>query len=241
MKKVDLNVDIGEGFPFDEALLEFATSANVCCGVYAGSPELTRATIDLCRSKGVRVGIHPGYPNREAMGRETTSLAEAIASLPAQLAPFGFGEAMYVKPHGALYNLSSFASERSERVSEGSSRRPKIEPEAARLVEAIFEIPVTPRALMGLPGTGHELLARRNEVEFIREGFADRAYTASGRLVPRGEPGAILQDPAQIRAQVLNLAPRADSICLHGDTPGCLEFAELVRRTLVDAGYEVGW
>lgn len=241
MKKVDLNVDIGEGFRFDEALLEFATSANVCCGVYAGSEELTRQTIELCKSKGVRVGIHPGYPNREAMGRETTPLTEALASLPIQLARFGFDEAAYVKPHGALYNLSTFAQERDERTSAGSSRQARVEPEAARIVEAIFGFPATPRAMMGLPGTGHELLARRSDLTFIREGFADRAYTSTGRLVPRSEPGAVLEDPGQIRDQVLELAPKIDSICLHGDTPGCLEFAEMVRRTLVDAGYEVGW
>ena len=236
-----MNVDIGEGFPFDEALLEFATSANVCCGVYAGSEELTRQTIEMCKAKEVRIGVHPGYPNREAMGRETTPLTEALASLPIQLSRFGFDEAAYVKPHGALYNLSAFAQERDERTSSGSSRQPRIEPKAARIVEAIFGYPATPRTLMGLPGTGHELLARRSDLTFIREGFADRAYTSMGRLVPRGEPGAILDDPAQIRAQVLELAPQVDSICLHGDTPGCLEFAEMVRRTLEDAGFEVGW
>lgn len=239
LKKVDLNVDIGEGFAYDEALLEFATSANVCCGAHAGSRELTRATIELCRERGVRVGIHPGYPDRASMGREPTSLSEALASLETQLGGFAEGEAAYVKPHGALYNLSAYARERPERVSKGSSYRPKIEPEAARIVEAIFEH-ATPRVLMGLPETGHELLARRAGAAFIREGFADRRYLPSGRLVPRSDEFALLNDRGEIADQVLRLAPEIDSICLHGDTPDCVEFAEFVVRTLTDAGYEVG-
>lgn len=239
MKKVDLNVDIGEGFDFDEALLEFATSANVCCGAHAGSRELTRATVALCRERGIRIGMHPGYPDRASMGREPTSLAEALTSIEAQVGRFAAGEATYVKPHGALYNLSAYARERPERVSKGSSYRPSVEPEAARIVEAIFEQPV-PRALMGLPGTGHEVLARRAGAVLIREGFADRRYLPSGRLVPRSDESAILTDRGEIRDQVLRLAPLIDSICLHGDTPGCVEFAEFVVRTLTDAGYEVG-
>ncbi len=174
------------------------------------------------------------------MGREPTSLSEALFSLEAQLAGFAAGEAAYVKPHGALYNLSAYACERPERVSSGSSYRPKIEPEAARVVDAIFELPV-PRALMGLPSTGHEILARRAGVALIREGFADRRYLPSGRLVPRSDESALLKDRGEIRDQVLRLAPEIDSICLHGDTPGCVEFAEFVRWTLADAGYEVGY
>jgi UPF0271 protein len=77
-------------------------------------------------------------------------------------------------------------------------------------------------------------------VPLIREGFADRAYRSDGTLVPRSEAGAVLSDPDEVRRQVLRIAPNADSICVHGDTPGCVEFAELVRKTLVDARYEVG-
>jgi UPF0271 protein len=242
VKKIDLNVDIGEGFPYDESLLEFATSANVCCGAHAGSPDLTIETVALCQRKGVRIGMHPGYPDRESMGRQPGPFREAMLSLRSQITSFPAGVASYVKPHGALYNLSAYAHERLVATSKaaGSSYRPPLEPEAAKLVEQLFTYAATPRRLMGLPQSGHELLANRADVELIREGFADRAYLPSGKLVPRSEEGAMLQDPMEIRAQVLLLAPEIDSLCLHGDTPGCLEFAEMVTRTLVDAGYEVG-
>lgn len=173
------------------------------------------------------------------MGREPTGLVEALASLEEQVGCFAPGEASYVKPHGALYNLSAYARERPERVSKGSSYRPRVEPEAARVVDAIFDLTV-PRALMGLPDTGHEILARRAGATLIREGFADRRYLPSGRLVPRSDESALLRDRGEIREQVLRLAPTIDSICLHGDTPGCVEFAEFVVRTLTDAGHEVG-
>ena len=70
-RAIDLNVDIGEGFAFDESLLEFASSANICCGVHAGSAELTRETVEMCKAKAVRYGMHPGYPDRASMGRLT--------------------------------------------------------------------------------------------------------------------------------------------------------------------------
>ena len=106
MKRVDINVDIGEGFPFDEDLLDFATSANVCCGEHAGSWELTKETIFLCERKGVRIGMHPGFPDRESMGRISPQLDEV-----AQYANSVFEQvirfreytttAQYLKPHGA--------------------------------------------------------------------------------------------------------------------------------------------
>jgi len=231
MKKVDLNVDIGEGFPHDEALLEFATSANVCCGEHAGSLGLTHHTVEICRDKGVRVGAHPGFPDREHMGRREPSVEELISyteSLVEQ--PRRIEGRTYIKPHGAFYNILM---------------RPDLTP----LVKAAWEIAVhyydAECRLMLLNSDNLSWATRDHfptEAQFaIIEGFADRSYQPNGTLTPRSEPGAVLEDPEQIKKQVLRLAPKVDSICLHDDTPNCLEFAELVYKTLVDAAYEVGY
>lgn len=225
MKRLDLNVDIGEGFGFDRQLLHFATSANVCAGEHAGSWELTMETIHLCLEAGVRIGMHPGYPDREGMGRNSmrTGQVEAYAeSVARQVERFYFFvPAAYMKPHGALYNDAAGESEA------GFLARTMIEDACRR-----FQLP-----LMGLPGTAMETIAPSG---FIREGFADRAYLPNGRLMQRTEPGAILASESEVRRQTLFLAERVDSICLHGDTPGCVAFAEKVYATLVDAGFEVG-
>jgi 5-oxoprolinase (ATP-hydrolysing) subunit A len=225
VKRLDLNVDIGEGFPYDERLLHYATSANVCCGEHAGSWDLTKETILRCLVAGVRVGIHPGYPDREHMGRRPLAEGEARSysvSVREQVERFFlFVPAAYVKPHGALYNDAVAGSGPAlEMVAEACGR---------------FSLP-----LMGLPGTALAEVASRQGVPLIREGFADRAYRPDGALVPRTEPGAVLEREEEVRRQVLRLADEVDSICLHGDTPHCVAFAERVCQTLLEAGYDVG-
>ncbi|HTQ10358.1 MAG TPA: 5-oxoprolinase subunit PxpA [Fimbriimonadaceae bacterium] len=250
-RRIDLNVDIGEGFPHDEALLEFATSANVGCGEHAGSWDLTGATVELCKSKGVRVGVHPGYPDRLSMGRrpmEVEEHSEFLKSLFDQVARFAqLVRPDYLKPHGAFYNQTGQllpptwapaddrwkALLKEDPIGQALGRIP-----GAGSLGMILRIHRLP--LMGLAGTAHEEIAKRAEVLLIREGFADRAYREDGTLVPRGEPGSVYDDPDRVRAQVLRLASAVDSICLHGDTPDALGFAELVAKTLRDAGYEVG-
>lgn len=220
-RRIDLNVDIGEGFPHDRDLLRFASSANICCGEHAGSWERTLETIELCRSAGVRIGMHPGFPDRENMGRTMPDVdrREFSQSLIEQAVRFMTAiDAAYIKPHGAWYNGLFTAS-----------------PRFTDALEAILER--YPLQLMALPVGS---IAERFADRLIREGFADRGYRPDGTLIPRTEPGAILHDPNVIAAQVMFLAERVDSICLHGDTPGCLEFAENVYRTLADAGWEVG-
>ena len=93
---------------------------------------------------------------------------------------------------------------------------------------------------MGLSATSHKEIAIRAGTEFIKEGFGDRGYLANGTLIPRGNIGAMLSTDDFVKEQVLRLAPEVDSICLHGDTPHCVEYAEMVFKTLVDAGYGVG-
>ncbi|MEZ0326099.1 MAG: 5-oxoprolinase subunit PxpA [Fimbriimonas sp.] len=250
-KTIDLNVDIGEGFPFDRELLRFASSANICCGVHAGSQDLTAATVELCRRQRVRVGAHPGYPDRENMGRrpmEEGQEREYLRSVFEQVRWFvALAKPEYIKPHGAFYNDTAivlpenwqFRMRTKEAITPYDTgglylaQYPGIQ--SLSMILRVHKLP-----LMGLRSTAHAQAAERSGQTLIHEGFADRAYTNQGTLAPRGEEGAVFHDPKQIREQVLRLAPEVDSICLHGDTPSCVQFAELVYKTLVDSGYGIG-
>lgn len=249
-RRIDLNVDIGEGFANDEALLEFATSANICCGEHAGSWELTGQTIELCKSKGVRIGVHPGYPDRPAMGRrpmEISEHTEFLRSIFEQVQRFAtIVRPDYLKPHGAFYNQTAQILPPSWVPTDDRWKALITEDPIGQALGAIpgagslgMVLRIHRLPLMGLEGTAHEEIAKRAEVLLLREGFADRGYRENGTLIPRGEPGAVFDDPNEVQAQVLRLAPLVDSICLHGDTPDALEFAELVTKTLLDAGFEV--
>ena len=239
MKKVDLNVDIGEGFPHDEALLEFATSANICCGEHAGSWDLTTKTIDMCLRKSIRIGCHPGFPDRENFGRriptrdELDSFTKSISRQIEQF--FSYQPASYIKPHGALYQILSAPHRGADEMDGG------VFGGCAGLFIGLA-IKYRKTAFMLLPPSRvGKTLRHLIFAKILDEGFADRRYRSNGTLVPRHEPNAALEDPAEIAEQVLRIARRVDSICLHGDTPNCLEFAELVNKTLTDAGYEVGF
>lgn len=224
MKKlIDLNADIGEGFAYDENLLEIITSANVCCGVHAGSSSLTDHTLELCRRHHVRPGAHPGYRDRENMGRASTQLQndadsrQLLSELSGQVKAFsGF---RYLKPHGALYHDTGAQ-----------------EAHAGVLTALLVR---TGLLLMGFPGTLQPACARAAGVSFISEGFADRRYGEDGRLLSRSLPNALLTDEAEIREQVVRLAGSVDSICLHGDGEHCVEIARLAKAALLEAGYEV--
>ncbi|HEY3782304.1 MAG TPA: LamB/YcsF family protein [Fimbriimonadaceae bacterium] len=234
MKKIDINVDIGEGFAFDDDLLDFATSANVCCGAHAGSWELTKDTIFLCRKKGVRIGIHPGFPDRHSMGRERMKedeVAQFANSLLEQAVQFKeyAADTAYVKPHGAFYNMLT------DSVPPDSNLY-----RACRLMlEGILAVGRVPAML--LRGSPIVLEVEKAGGGVILEGFADRAYEADGTLRSRKLEGSVLHDHADIRAQVLWLAPMVDSICIHGDTEGRVEIASLVYETIENNGFEVGY
>jgi len=227
LRKMDINVDLGEGAAFDEELLKVASSANVCCGAHAGSEELTKKTIERCVLLGVRVGAHPGYPDPETMGRHPLGMVTPMQmrnvalSLSGQIAfAMECGPVAYLKPHGAFYNESAQPSEWCGVLLELLGR---------------FNLP-----LVGMPGSEHERIAATAGVGFIREGFADRAYQGSGRLMPRTQSGAILTDPDEIRRQVRWLMSSVESICIHGDEPDSVRNARLVREVLESAGCEVG-
>lgn len=219
---VDLNADLGEGVGPEAELMPLITSANIACGGHAGDEATMRETLRLARDHGVRVGAHPGYPDREHFGRrelqlppvEVTRLCrDQIAALQSQAEQLGLALA-YVKPHGALYNQACRESEL-----------------AAALVAAVREfcLPV-----MGLPDSQLEAAARAAGVPYLREGFADRRYLADGTLVPRSWPEAVITDPDEAAAQVMHLVRDwgVDSICVHGDAPGVVSFTAALRQRL---------
>ena len=227
-RTIDLNADLGEGCPWDEALLDRVTSASVCCGAHAGDPATSLQTLRWAAGRGVVVGAHPGYADRERFGRRDQDLPgddlEALVEGQLQNLERLAGQLdmpiRFVKPHGALYNQAQGDREIAARLLDPVARR---------------GLPV-----LGQPGGQVEAIAIGRGLPFIAEGFADRRYRADGRLVPRTEPGAILEDPAEIRAQILSLVERGfATICLHGDNPRSVELADLVLATLKDAGVEL--
>lgn len=228
---IDVNVDIGEGFDYDDELIKLATSANVCCGAHAGSKALTAATIEKCKKAGIRIGMHPGFPDRKSMGRSLPRAEEAdlwFDSLLDQADHFvQLHKPAYFKPHGAWYNLLCAPSRTPNELNGmaagmlfGFCRRYVLSPMLSDCA------PYEHLKLYGCPP--------------IKEGFADRGYDQRGFLIPRDEPGALLEDPEVISKQVANLALQCQSICVHGDSPGCVATLEIVVKALRDGGYEVG-
>jgi 5-oxoprolinase (ATP-hydrolysing) subunit A len=214
LKRIDLNVDIGEGFPYDSDLLTYATSANICAGEHAGSWDLTRQTIDHCLERGIRVGMHPGYPDRDSMGRGEEWKPEYEASLIEQMERFSaYCAPAYLKPHGSWYHR---VFRREDTLATKWAREKGI-------------------PLMMLPK-----FRPPEGVKIIREGFADRRLLKDGSLAPRTHPGAVILDPISAGAQAVRVAPLVDSICLHGDGEDCLTFARLVRKALEAYRYTVG-
>lgn len=246
-RPIDLNVDIAEGFPFDRELLQFATSANICPGVHAGSEELARETVAYCRDRGIRYGVHPGYPDRVTMGRAPLREGqerEYLNSIFAQVMAFvQYAQPAYLKPHGAFYNDTAIVLPRGWDLPKPGmppydagglylAQTPGLQ--SLGMLLRVHRLP-----LLGLAVTAHAEAAKRAKQPLIREGFGDRRLREDGTLMPRSEPGAVIEDLETVRDRVLAIAPFVDSICLHGDTPHCLEFAEMVRKSLQDAGYEV--
>ncbi|MGN6798515.1 MAG: LamB/YcsF family protein [Gaiellaceae bacterium] len=225
---VDLNADVGEGFPDDERLLGTVTSASVACGFHAGSAETMRMVCGAAALRAdVALGAHPSYRDREGFGRRVLdvpldTLRDDIAEQLETLFEIAIEEGAfvtYVKPHGALYT------------------RAIADAEVARaIVDATFSYGV---AMLAWPGSELLKQTRDGGMEVFAEGFADRGY-ANGRLVPRDQPGALLaaQDAA---AQAVALAEAGEvrSICVHGDSPGAADTATQVRAALAEAGFAV--
>ncbi len=229
---IDLNADLGEGAGTDADLMPLVTSANISCGFHAGDADTIAAAIRLAAEHGVAVGAHPGYADREHFGRrELTLTPEQVLLLTLhQLGGFRaladwFGVYVrYVKPHGALYNQAC--------------RDPGY---AAGVVTATGEFYDRPMPVVALPGSVLQSVAESQGRVFVPEGFADRRYRPDGSLVPRSEPDAVLHDPKDVLAQVEWLVREKGvrTICVHGDTPGAVEFVRAVRGALLDAGHEL--
>jgi UPF0271 protein len=220
---VDLNADLGEEVTDDAGLLAVVTSANVACGFHAGTAATMRAVCSEAARRGVVVGAQVSYADRAHFGRVERDLApdllrdqvtEQVTALDEIAASEGTRVA-YLKPHGALYHRVSRDDEQAAAVLAGSR-----------------DLPV-----LGFPGSRLLALAAEAGRATYDEGFPDRGYTDEGRLVPRGEPGALLDDDDAVAAQAVALAPRVASLCLHGDSPGAVAHAHAVRRALTAAGY----
>ncbi|MBT9256906.1 LamB/YcsF family protein [Phycicoccus sp. MAQZ13P-2] len=242
---IDLNADLGESFGAwtlgdDAAMLRVVTSANVACGFHAGDPTTIRRTVAQAAAAGVVVGAQVGYRDLAGFGRRRIDVApeDLTADVLYQL---GALEAMcrvagtrvrYVKPHGALYTTAA--------VDEGQARAV-----VGAVVAWDASLPV-----MGLPGSVLLAAAADAGLATVAEAFADRGYDATGRLVSRRDPGALVTDPVLVAARVVRmvrdgvveavdgtLVPvAADSVCVHGDTPGAVVVAQAVRDALAAAG-----
>jgi UPF0271 protein len=221
MRKIDLNADIAEGFPWDEELLRVLSSASICSGIYAGSRQLSVEMSKRAREQGVRVGLHFGFPDRDNFGRVLPVEgvpAEWVDSILEQL--LDSNSSSYVKPHGATYHW--LANEDTK--------------DTQRVWNALEDIQ---KPMMGLIGTRHELECRRRRIPFISEGFCERAYDEHGKLIPRTFKNATLYAIPEICRQASDLAERCDSICIHGDRPDCVDIAISVKAALERMGCEV--
>ena len=219
---MNVNADIGEGAGEDEAVLACIDSANVACGVHAGSVSISIATARRCQALGVQVGAHPGYDDRAGFGRVERSLStdEIEALIAFQVAGFAaVAPIAYIKPHGALYHRCQ--------------RDPDVADALARVAKSHGV------GVMGQPGFEIVAAAERAGIPGYREGFADRLMLPDGSLAPRSQAGAVL-DPNLAAQQALSLARSGgyDTICVHGDTRGAGQVAAAVRKALRDAGIE---
>lgn len=233
MPVIDLNSDVGEGFGSwaggpDEELVPHLTSVNVACGFHAGDPSIIRRTCDLAVRHACAIGAQVSYPDLVGFGRRfidmqpdelTDAVVYQLGALDA-FARIAGTRVRYVKPHGALYNALVHHHAQARAV-----------------VEAVVRYDAT-LPVLGLPGSAVESAAAAAGVRFVAEGFADRAYTAEGTLVPRTQPGALITDPVEAADQALQLARQGvTSLCVHSDTPGAPAILASVARALIAAGY----
>jgi UPF0271 protein len=246
--RIDLNSDLGEGFgrwelADDEALLTIVSSANVACGFHAGDPMIMRRICELAVEHGVMIGAQVSYRDLAGFGRRfmdvhpeelTNDILYQIGALDA-FARVAGTRVGYVKPHGALYNAVVHH-----------------EAQAAAVVAAVRSY--DPRLpVLGLPGSAWLRQAEQAGLTTVAECFADRAYTPEGTLVSRREPGAVLHDPVEVAERCARMAlgqpieavdgspliVRAESICVHGDSPRAVAMARRVRDTLSAIGVKV--
>ena len=246
--RIDLNCDLGEATDAERLAIEArvmtsVTSVNVACGFHAGNPEIIRRTVRLAKAQGLAIGAHPGFLDREGFGRRAISLAPGqIETLVAyQVGALGGVAALeaaslsHVKPHGALYNMA--AQDRS------------LADAIARAVASVDQGLI----LFGPAGSLLTEAARAMGLTVAEEVFADRAYSPNGMLMPRDLPGAVIHNEHEVLERAIRLVREgvvptyqgvelrvhADTICLHGDTPGADRLARMLREGLEGAGVRV--
>lgn len=239
--KIDLNCDLGESFGayklgLDDQVLPYISSANVACGFHASDPMVMDKTVALAKDAGVAVGAHPGYPDLQGFGRRNMTIPPRevkamvmyqIGALQAFCTAHGL-KLQHVKPHGALYNMAG-----------------KDEALAMAVCEAIQAVDDS-LILLGLSGSKMLEAADKIGLRSAREVFADRAYEEDGSLVARTKPGAMITDEDEAVARVIRMIRegrvtavtgkdipiRADSVCVHGDSPKALAFVQKIRAAL---------
>jgi 5-oxoprolinase (ATP-hydrolysing) subunit A len=246
--RIDLNADLGESFgPWrmghDDALMSSITSANIACGFHAGDPGVMRRTIALARQHGVAIGAHPGLPDLVGFGRREMQATPQevedlvlyqVAALAGMAAAQGV-RVQHVKAHGALYNMAARDAALAEAI--------------ARAV-ATFDSSLV---LFALHGSDLVQAGRKAGLRVASEAFADRAYEPDGSLASRRRPGSVIHESEEVVARAVRMvrdhavvatdgsviAIDADTLCLHGDTPGAATLAERIRAALDSAGVRV--
>jgi UPF0271 protein len=246
--RIDLNSDLGESFgPWpmgdDSALMASISSANVACGFHAGDPGAMRATVSLAKASGVAIGAHPGFPDLVGFGRREIKatpreVEDFVTYQVAALAGIAAAQGVrlqHVKAHGALYNMACRDRALADAV--------------ARAVVAFDRSLI----LFGLPKSELITAGRDAGLNVAAEIFADRAYEPDGSLASRQKAGSVIHDQASVVARAIRMVRErrvvatdgsvimleADTICLHGDTPGAAELARAVRAGLESAGVKI--
>jgi UPF0271 protein len=247
MTTIDLNSDMGEYdtpelLAREAELMPLITSANIACGVHAGNPDLMRRTATLASQHNVAIGAHPGFPDAQDFGRrDRPTTGEEVESLVStQLQHFADVLASeqltftHVKLHGALYNLAA----RDHSVADAVARA--ITSFDPRLI------------LFALAGSELVKSGKTAGLTLVQEAFADRAYRSDGTLVPRTQPGAMIESPQHVRQQLRAILKgyvtsidgqrvplHADSLCVHMDSPQAVDFLQLIRQELDSADVRI--
>ena len=244
--RIDFNCDMGESFGMykmglDEKVIRHITSANVACGFHAGDPGWMRKTVELAEARGVAVGAHPSFPDLAGFGRRNMVVSpqeardDVVYQIGALAAFTAEGRLQHVKPHGAMYNMAVNDADLAKAICE-----------AALSVDESM-------ALLALAGSRWIDVARGMGLRVGREIFADRALNADGTLVSRSAPGSVIHDTQEVVERSLRMVTEgkaqaiggeiieleADSLCLHGDTPGAVEMASALKSALESEGVEI--
>ena len=244
--RIDFNCDMGESFGMykmglDEEVIRHITSANVACGFHAGDPGWMRKTVELAEARGVAVGAHPSFPDLAGFGRRNMVVSpreardDVVYQIGALSAFTSEGRLQHVKPHGAMYNMAVNDPDLAKAICE-----------AALSVDEGM-------ALLALAGSRWIDVARGMGLRVGREIFADRALNPDGTLVARSTPGSVIHDAQEVVERSLRMVTEgkaqaisgeiidleADSLCLHGDTPGAVEMAGALKKALEGEGVEI--